>query len=102
MEAYEVLQYAPNAIAKLAQTLRIMIEQERDSEIKILSRVLQLIEKVAMDEILIVSEGEPCDSCGMVLEAFAKKFRIKVRVQWFYIKTEMGWQESPGEFIYSP
>lgn len=93
MEAYEVLQYATNAIAKLAQTLRIMIEQERDSEIKILSRVLQLIEKgETIDEILIVSEGEPCDSCDKMLKEFAKKFpQIKVRVQWFYVKMEGRW-----------
>ncbi|MEM3146996.1 MAG: polymorphic toxin-type HINT domain-containing protein [Archaeoglobaceae archaeon] len=106
LKGYEVLKYNANDVAELAQTLgeTIKIGGESHSEIKILSRVLQLIkEGVAMDEILIVSEGRPCDSCDTVLEAFAKRYpQIKVRVQWFYIKTEMGWQESPGEFIYSP
>jgi hypothetical protein len=88
----------------LAQTLGVTIERKADSEVKILARVLQLIEEgKAIDEILIVSEGMPCDSCDGVLKAFVRTYpQIKVRVRWFYVKTEIGWQESPGEFIYSP
>ena len=106
LEGYEVLIYDENAIAKLSEALGVAIGTygKSHSEIKILARVLQLIkEGKTIDGILIVSEGRPCDSCREVLKAFVERYpQIKVRVQWFYEKIEGRWQESPGEFIYSP
>lgn len=105
LKEYEVLKYNINAIADLEKTLGVTIEvgRESDSEVKILSRALQLIkEGIEMDEIVIVSEGMPCDSCDKVLEAFAKKYSVRVKVKWFYKKEGNAWKESPGESIYSP